>query len=110
MAKSSYLLWFDAARGIAAMCVLAGHGYQVFYSRSEGIELICAVLGTAATYAVYIFFAMSGYLITLSITNNIRRNSRFVALDSSCLGSSGSIRPSLVQSQSQSQSWSWSEW
>ena len=42
--------------------------HQVLYSRfTGGVDLTAIMFGAAAEYAVYTFFFMSGYLITLSI-------------------------------------------
>jgi peptidoglycan/LPS O-acetylase OafA/YrhL len=72
--KTGHLAWFDAARGVASIIVLLDHAYYIFMNRPDAVS---AVLSTAAKWAVYVFFLMSGFLITLSIRKNIERNSRF---------------------------------
>lgn len=79
--KSGHLRWFDASRGIAAIVVLIAHSFQVFRSSSFGADALSIGSGIAAEYAVYAFFFMSGYLITLSIRNNVRRDGRFDGLE-----------------------------
>ena len=72
--KAGHLKWFDAGRGIAAIVVLLDHSFYVLVSRQGPIVL---ALGVGAEYAVYLFFFMSGFLIALSIRNNILKAGRF---------------------------------
>jgi peptidoglycan/LPS O-acetylase OafA/YrhL len=73
---------FDIARGLCALVVFAGHTSQVFIWRLTGFNHPSAqVAGTMARHALLIFFLISGYLITRSISGNIRRNGYFDAID-----------------------------
>lgn len=72
--ESSHLKWFDAARGVAAIAVLLDHSYYIFFQTTGFIP---SALILAGNWAVYVFFFMSGFLITLSIKKNIERSGRF---------------------------------
>lgn len=68
----------DVARGLSALVVFAAHISQVFIWPYLGAMSAVEVLaGTAAREAVLIFFLLSGFLITTSITKNITRNGYF---------------------------------
>jgi peptidoglycan/LPS O-acetylase OafA/YrhL len=78
--SSNETAWISAARGIASIIVLAAHTYYVFSYRFTGrVDMPLKVLGGSAEYAVYAFFFLSGFLITLSIAKNIARNGVFDA-------------------------------
>jgi peptidoglycan/LPS O-acetylase OafA/YrhL len=67
--------WKESDRGIAAMVVAIAHAYTLFIYPHLGPEdLLGKILGIAAHQAVMIFFVVSGYLITISILNNIQKN------------------------------------
>lgn len=69
-------------RGIAAIIVLLGHVSEAYIARFFGSDhLIFQTSGTIARHAVLIFFLLSGYLITVSIMINIRRNAYFSVVD-----------------------------
>jgi peptidoglycan/LPS O-acetylase OafA/YrhL len=73
--------WISAARGIAAIAVLLTHTYYVFASRfTQGVDTTLYIFGVGSEAAVYMFFFLSGFLITLSIANNVRRNGYFSPL------------------------------
>lgn len=66
---------FDMIRGIASIAVLLSHVAQTFLYRLLGVQHPFAhICGTLAHQAVLVFFLLSGYLITLSIVANVRRN------------------------------------
>ncbi|HEO1771842.1 acyltransferase family protein [Acinetobacter baumannii] len=65
----------ESLRGLSALIVLFAHAYQVFINPIySGLSNI---IGLIAQSSVMIFFVLSGFLISLSIQNNIKRNSRF---------------------------------
>lgn len=65
----------SAVRGIAALVVVVAHAIQIFVIRLIGIDhLIARVAGQMAAHAVFVFFIVSGFLITSSIIKNIQRN------------------------------------
>lgn len=67
----------NAVRGAAALVVVLAHAIQVFILRITGTDNLLAVAsGQMATHAVYVFFIVSGYLITQSIFKNYQRNGR----------------------------------
>ena len=69
---------FDMVRGVAAITVFLAHICQVFWYRHLGVDhFLVDILGTFARHAVLVFFLLSGYLITLSILINIKRNNNF---------------------------------
>jgi peptidoglycan/LPS O-acetylase OafA/YrhL len=73
--------FLDAARGASAFVVLLAHCVQVFWLRFFGADsMLNVVSSTLSSYAVILFFLLSGFLITHSIEANIRRNGRFDAL------------------------------
>lgn len=68
----------DVARGLSALVVFAAHISQVFIWPYLGaLSAVEVIAGTAAREAVLIFFLLSGFLITTSITKNIERNGYF---------------------------------
>ena len=68
----------ESARGIAASVVAIAHAYGLFIFPFLGADYYFGQLfSIAAHQAVMIFFIISGYLITLSILNNVRRNEEF---------------------------------
>jgi len=56
---------FDALRILAALAVIFSHSYALLGVKSEPVNIVTGSL-TAGTFAVGVFFAISGYLITLS--------------------------------------------
>lgn len=69
---------FDTLRGIAALTVLVSHVIELYWLRLLGPGSPLARVSLAAgRHAVLVFFLLSGYLITLSILENARRNARF---------------------------------
>jgi peptidoglycan/LPS O-acetylase OafA/YrhL len=73
---------YNVLRGVMAIIVLIAHINQVFWIRLYGTDsIILKIIGTMARHAVLIFFLLSGYLITLSIINNIQINKKFNYID-----------------------------
>lgn len=68
---------YDMVRGLMAIIVLIAHVNQVFWLRLYGLGLFQQIISMLAYHAVLIFFLLSGYLITLSIINNIQRNNKY---------------------------------
>jgi peptidoglycan/LPS O-acetylase OafA/YrhL len=74
--KHSYHL--DSLRGFLSLVVVMQHTAATFVYSLDGTESILnTYLGLAAHYAVLFFFVLSGYVITISITENIKRNDKF---------------------------------
>ena len=66
---------FESLRGLAAILVMLGHIYQIFlakYYPQHGYTI-----GLMAQSCVMIFFVMSGFLVRMSIENNILKNGYF---------------------------------
>ncbi|EHD2280224.1 acyltransferase [Vibrio cholerae] len=62
-------------RGVAALVVVVAHAIQIFILRLLGADhMVAKVAGLVAAQAVFVFFIVSGYLITLSIIKNTQRN------------------------------------
>jgi peptidoglycan/LPS O-acetylase OafA/YrhL len=73
---------FDMVRGLACLAVLFSHLVQVYWHKQLGPQHNFAIFSNIiGQYSVYIFFFLSGYLIALSIINNIAKNSRFSITD-----------------------------
>jgi peptidoglycan/LPS O-acetylase OafA/YrhL len=65
-----------SVRGIAAFTVALAHAYGIFIGPHLGGDgFMAKLLGQAAHQSVMVFFIISGLLITLSIKNNIEKNS-----------------------------------
>lgn len=74
--KHSYHL--DSLRGLLSLVVVMQHSATAFIYSIEGTSsAINTYLGLLAHYSVIFFFVLSGYVITLSITENIKRNDQF---------------------------------
>ena len=74
--KHSYNL--DSFRGLLSLVVVMQHTAAAFIYSINGIASpVNTYLGLAAHYSVLFFFALSGYVITLSITENKKRNGVF---------------------------------
>ncbi len=59
----------DAVRGLSAIVVAVAHYIQIWVVHSVGYSnKVSEVGGLAATYAVVIFFALSGFMIALSMS------------------------------------------
>jgi peptidoglycan/LPS O-acetylase OafA/YrhL len=68
----------DALRGFLSILVCIAHAWQIFVSHFEhGTTTTYFLLGVIARGAVLCFFCLSGYVITLSIEKNIKRNNGF---------------------------------
>jgi peptidoglycan/LPS O-acetylase OafA/YrhL len=67
------------ARGVSALIVLVAHSCQTFLARltTDPNSWFAAIYGNAARQSVLVFFLLSGFLITRSITANVRRNGFF---------------------------------
>lgn len=71
---------FDVARGLAALIVFMAHICQMFFWPVWGADSWPAHASSyAAQGAVAVFFVLSGYLITQSIQQNVKRNGIFDA-------------------------------
>lgn len=69
---------FDALRGVLSVLVCIAHAWQIFVSNFEhSTSTTYFILGVIARGAVLCFFVLSGYVITLSIEKNIKRNNGF---------------------------------
>ena len=74
--KHSYNL--DSLRGLLSLVVVMQHTATAFIYSIDGVASpVNTYLGLAAHYSVLFFFALSGYVITLSITENKKRNGAF---------------------------------
>jgi len=63
---------FDILRALSSFFVLLGHTYQsLILPRVEVSPIITKVIFALAEYSVMVFFALSGYMITLSIYKNV---------------------------------------
>jgi peptidoglycan/LPS O-acetylase OafA/YrhL len=63
-------------RGIAAVTVLIAHIVQIYWLRYEEFpHLIQVALSISSTFAVKVFFVLSGFLIAHSVEENLNRNS-----------------------------------
>jgi peptidoglycan/LPS O-acetylase OafA/YrhL len=72
----------DAIRGTAALVVAAAHYVQVWVVPSVGyLSLTSEITGLAATYAVNIFFVLSGFVIALSVIRHQREDGSFRFLE-----------------------------
>ncbi len=70
--------WLDAARGFSAIIVFIAHFNQIFNLPIKGLNgFYHLFFGIIARYGVIVFFILSGFLITVSIINNINKNLRF---------------------------------
>lgn len=65
----------SSVRGVAALVVVAAHAVQIFLIRLLGLDHVIAKMAAQmAVHAVFVFFIVSGYLITISIIKNCQRN------------------------------------
>lgn len=67
----------NAARGLAALAVAIDHAYGFFIQPHVKDSLMSVLLEQGGYQAVYIFFIISGFLITKSILDNVSRNGTF---------------------------------
>src|SRR5579863_4128464 len=81
MPRKFYNGRLDVARGIAALLVFAEHTKDVLIDRIANNHAVSAIMQFLAFHAVLVFFVLSGFLITKSITENIARNGTFSASD-----------------------------
>jgi peptidoglycan/LPS O-acetylase OafA/YrhL len=69
---------FDVIRGLAAIAVLVTHVVVIYVARITGSDRpLFYGAEILARHAVLVFFLLSGYLITVSILLNIKKNGRF---------------------------------
>ncbi|QIP01744.1 acyltransferase family protein [Bradyrhizobium symbiodeficiens] len=81
-ARRVHTVALDAVRGCAALVVFVSHTIQIIWLPATGLgSLVHAANSFASETAVIVFFVLSGYLISLSICGNIRRNGEFAAWD-----------------------------
>lgn len=63
---------FDVLRALSSFLVLLGHTYQsLVLPRVDVSPIITKIIFALAGYSVMVFFALSGYMITLSIYKNV---------------------------------------
>ncbi len=68
----------EILRGISAILVLVDHTYTAYLERFFGVQhTLSLAMAFIGMHAVIIFFLLSGYLISLSCKNNVRKNSIF---------------------------------
>lgn len=65
----------ESLRGLSAIIVLFAHAYQIFINPI--FDSFYNIISLIAQSAVMIFFVLSGFLISLSIQNNINKNTLF---------------------------------
>jgi peptidoglycan/LPS O-acetylase OafA/YrhL len=69
---------FDVVRGLAAIAVLVTHVVVIYVARITGSDRpLFYWAEILARHAVLVFFLLSGYLITVSILLNIKKNGKF---------------------------------
>ncbi|MFI7782672.1 hypothetical protein EN46_02100 [Citrobacter amalonaticus] len=74
--KHSYHL--DSLRGLLSLIVVLQHTAAAFIYSIDGVNsTLNTYMGLAAHFSVIFFFSLSGYVITISITENIKRNNAF---------------------------------
>lgn len=72
--------FMDSVRGGSAMLVLLAHVNQIFVLPKVGVGgSLSSIVAFLASYAVMAFFVISGFMITVSILNNIELGGRFYA-------------------------------
>ncbi len=71
----------DSLRGLLSIVVVAAHGWQIFAHPLDAGAVTWGsyVFGMSARLAVLAFFALSGFVITLSIAANVQRHGGFSA-------------------------------
>lgn len=62
---------FDAFRSGSAIVVFLGHIYQILIQPSYAARWAANLMPVMASYAVMVFFVLSGYMVTSSILRNI---------------------------------------
>ncbi len=68
----------DGIRILSSIVVCTSHAFQIFLSPKLGANnIVYLIAGHAASYAVVIFFMLSGYMVTNSIFNNKAKNGFF---------------------------------
>lgn len=77
--KHSYCL--DSLRGFLSLIVVVQHAASTFIYSLTGLGGINIYVGLAAHYSVLFFFALSGYVIAISISENINRNGEFKVVE-----------------------------
>ncbi len=65
----------DSIRGLSAIIVVLGHVYQAMIFPVLGGTML--PIGFFTQFAVMMFFSLSGFLVGISIFNNIKRNNGF---------------------------------
>lgn len=84
---------FESLRGLAAILVMLGHVYQIFLAKYY--PQYGYAIGLMAQSCVMVFFVMSGFLVRMSIENNISKNG-FFSLSEYAASRSMRIIPPLV--------------
>ena len=67
-------LHLDALRGASAIVVLLTHFSEIVLNPKLGPGPLSRGAGLLASYAVMVFFALSGFMIAASIQRNVKRN------------------------------------
>ena len=86
----------ESVRGIAAFLVMLAHAYSIFIWPHIGDSFVSRSLGQAAHQSVMIFFIISGFLISLSIKTNIKKNSGNFDLSKYLVSRCARIYPPLL--------------
>lgn len=74
MTPRPHVPWLDHSRGLCSLVVCAAHTYNALVSPVTGLDSVADKWAGALSYlAVFVFFAISGYSITLSICGNVER-------------------------------------
>ena len=71
----------DALRGVLALIVVSAHAWQTFILPVQNEKWQSDLFGLSARFAVLAFFCLSGYVIALSASTNIKNNGHFKAGD-----------------------------
>lgn len=72
----------DCVRAISALIVFGSHIIQIFWLPKVGLGSALHLTNSVISEcAVIVFFILSGYLISLSISNNVRKKTRFSVFD-----------------------------
>jgi peptidoglycan/LPS O-acetylase OafA/YrhL len=68
--RKDYFVYLHGLRGLAALAVFLAHschGFAQLYPQVQAVQMIAEFIKQAGTYAVEIFFVISGFVITQSV-------------------------------------------